>query len=307
MPAQATWPGRDGRIAFVKANQIYTIRPDGSGLSKRTYVGKNYRPEWSPSGQRIAYIHEPAAGVREIWMMRADGSNKTRITQGGNATAGPSWSPDGRWLAFADTNRTLVKVRTTAPFGTPEPILGCHVENICEDGPGPMEIDRTLAWSPDGTRIVFAGASPYSCVKALWMLNVATSELIFDREDVGSGCSTFNSLWSDLVWGPAGQWGFGQQQQVFDGPDDSSTAVYANIDYPGFYSPIIKTEYDGYAYDEDLASVHGDKSPAPSPSGRFMAFVNDTSGIAKIYIAKADGSSRRQLTYGYQPDWQRLS
>jgi Tol biopolymer transport system component len=38
-----------------------------------------------------------------------------------------------------------------------------------------------------------------------------------------------------------------------------------------------------------------------------MAFVNDTSGIAKIYIANADGSSRRQVTYGYQPDWQRLS
>ena len=50
-----------------------------------------------------------------------------------------------------------------------------------------------------------------------------------------------------------------------------------------------------------------DKSPAPSPSGRYMAFVNDTSGIAKIYIAKADGSSRRQLAYGDQPDWQRLS
>ena len=170
VPAQATWPGRDGRIAFVRANQIYTIRPDGTGLSKRTYVGKNYRPEWSPSGQRIAYIHESAAGVREVWVMRADGSAKTRITQGGNATAGPSWSPDGRWLAFADANGILVKVRTTAP-----------------------------------------------------------------------------------------------------------------------------------------ASVRGDKSPAPSPSGRYMAFVNDSSGIAKIYIAKADGSSRRQLTYGYQPDWQRLS
>ena len=83
MPAQATWPGRDGRIAFVKAGQIYTIRPDGTGLSKRTYVGKNFQPEWSPSGQRIAYLHEPAPGVREIWMMRADGSYKTRITQGG--------------------------------------------------------------------------------------------------------------------------------------------------------------------------------------------------------------------------------
>ena len=71
--------------------------------------------------------------------------------------------------------------------------------------------------------------------------------------------------------------------------------------------PTKTSWYDGYAYDEDLAAVRGDKSPAPSPSGRYMAFVNDTSGIAKIYIAKSDGSPRRQLTYGYQPDWQRLS
>jgi len=47
--------------------------------------------------------------------------------------------------------------------------------------------------------------------------------------------------------------------------------------------------------------------PGAIAIGRYMAFVKDTSGIAKIYIAKSDGSSRRQLTYGYQPDWQRLS
>ena len=305
LPAQATWPGGDGRIAFVRANQIYTIRPDGSGLAKRTFVGKNYRPEWSPSGRRIAYIHEPAAGVREVWVMRADGSDKTRITRGGNATAGPSWSPDGRWLAFADTNNTLVKVRTTAPFGTPSAILGCF--ESCEDGPQqPVGVDRTFAWSPDGTRIVFAGGSPYSCDKALWMLNVATGELTVDRQARGSGCGPLNIIWSDLVWGPAGQWGFGVQIETFDGPMDS-TVVYANIEYAGFDSPIIKAGYDGYADDEALASVRGDKSPAPSPSGRYMAFVNDSSGIARIYVARADGSSRRQITYGYQPDWQRLS
>ena len=88
---------------------------------------------------------------------------------------------------------------------------------------------------------------------------------------------------------------------------EGSTAVYANIEYPGFASPIATTEYGGYAPGEVLPSIRGDKSPAPSPSGRYMAFVNDLSGIAKIYIAKADGSSRRQLTYGSQPDWQRLS
>jgi len=82
VPAQATWPGSDGRIAFVKAGQIYTIRPDATGLSKRTFVGKNYRPEWSPSGQRIAYIHEPAAGVREIYIAEAVGSSRRQVTYG---------------------------------------------------------------------------------------------------------------------------------------------------------------------------------------------------------------------------------
>jgi len=131
---------------FVKANQIYTIRPDGTGLAKRNYVGKNYRPEWSPSGRRIAYIHEPADGVREVWVMRADGSNKTRITQGGNATAGPSWSPDGRWLAFADAIHTLVRVRTTAPFGTPESFIGCYVDvprDCDEESGGPSQCGPT--------------------------------------------------------------------------------------------------------------------------------------------------------------------
>ena len=110
-------------------------------------------------------------------------------------------------------------------------------------------------------------------------------------------------LWSDLVWGPAGQWGFGFQAQNGN-YDGDGFLVYAHIDYPGFSSPFVeKIQEPG----QSLASVRGDKSPAPSPSGRYMAFVNDTSGIAKIYIAKADGSSRRQLTYGYQPDWQRLS
>jgi hypothetical protein len=310
VPAQATWPGRDGRIAFVRANQIYTIRPDGSGLAKRTFVGKNYRPEWSPSGRRIAYIHEPADGVREVWVMRADGSDKTRITRGGNATAGPSWSPDGRWLAFADQG--MRKVRTTAPFGTPEPFIGCYVDlpthdpdGDCDEesgGPHRVGVTGTLAWSPDGSRIVFATGSPLNCDKALSMLDVATGELTLDRQDGCSAGPNFELIYSDLVWGPAGQWGFGFQAQ---NPNDveGGMLAYAHIDYPGFYSPFVMIQTPG---EHDVATVGGDKSPAPSPSGRYMAFVNDTSGIAKIYIANAAGSSRRQLTYGYQPDWQRL-
>jgi hypothetical protein len=38
-----------------------------------------------------------------------------------------------------------------------------------------------------------------------------------------------------------------------------------------------------------------------------MAFVNDTSGIAKNLSPKPTAAHASELTYGYQPDWQRLS
>jgi len=53
-PAEATFTGTDGRIAFVRSNQIYTIAPSGGTATKLTSTGKNYRPEWSPDGTRIA-------------------------------------------------------------------------------------------------------------------------------------------------------------------------------------------------------------------------------------------------------------
>jgi hypothetical protein len=35
-----------------------------------------------------------------------------------------------------------------------------------------------------------------------------------------------------------------------------------------------------------------------------MAFTNANSGVAKVYIATVDGSGRRVVTNGYQPDLQ---
>ena len=85
------------------------------------------------------------------------------------------------------------------------------------------------------------------------------------------------SIYSDLVWGPAGQWGFGFQAQNTNDVEGGMLA-YAQIDHAGFSSPFVMIQTDGY----NLACVRGDKSPARSPSGRYLAFVNDTSGIARI-------------------------
>ena len=100
-PAGAAYAGGDGRLAFVRAKQIYTVTPAGGAVKQLTYAGRNVRPKWSPNGKRIAYVHETATGAKDVWVMAANGSNKQQVTRVGNVTAAPSWSPDGRWLAFA--------------------------------------------------------------------------------------------------------------------------------------------------------------------------------------------------------------
>ena len=106
-PAIASFPGRNGRIAFStdfsNRPQIYTIKPDGTGSRRLTNVPAGSAAgsaNWSPDGTRIAFT----IGVRQgeemvdnrIWVMDADGSNKQQLTdQPGFVDQGPSWSPDG--------------------------------------------------------------------------------------------------------------------------------------------------------------------------------------------------------------------
>ena len=57
-PAYATFPGRNGLIAFqVQTDagiQIYTVRPSGHNLRQITHVsGDAVRPDWSPDGRQI--------------------------------------------------------------------------------------------------------------------------------------------------------------------------------------------------------------------------------------------------------------
>src|SRR5579859_1360281 len=59
----------------------------------------------SPDGQRVAFvvttIDERKLEYRSsIWMVSSEGGEAKRFTAGPANTYSPSWSPDGRWLAF---------------------------------------------------------------------------------------------------------------------------------------------------------------------------------------------------------------
>jgi TolB protein len=285
--ASGTYPGGDGKIAFVRSNQIYTINADGTGLKQLTTGAKNYRPKWSPNGQRIAYVHETIDGYKDIWLMSATGGSKTQLTRLGTVTEA-SWSPDGRFIAFGGTDPTwgtaLYKIATTAPTGNPVPLLGYDTNSgCCSDDPSErhvIPVDRFVAWSPDGTRIALLNHADGQFDDAIWMYYPATGE---NRQLIATGadCCGYND-WSDLTWGPANQFGYADivQEPEFD------------ITYPS------TIRYPGYI------GKKGDAAPAPAPANVRLALVNASSGTARIYIQRVNGTSRRLLTTGYQPDWQ---
>ena len=63
------------------------------------------KPRISPDGQRVAFVvttideqkHEYRSS---IWVVPTAGGEARRLTMGPASTHSPSWSPDGRWLAF---------------------------------------------------------------------------------------------------------------------------------------------------------------------------------------------------------------
>jgi Tol biopolymer transport system component len=91
-----------GRIAFVSFrggnNDIYVIRPDGTGLINVTNNPASDRlPAWSPDGSMIAF-RSTRDGNQEIYVMNDDGSNVVRLTFDAAVDTSPSWTRDGRVL-----------------------------------------------------------------------------------------------------------------------------------------------------------------------------------------------------------------
>ena len=121
-----TW-SPDGKLILFASDkngtvQLYTVRPDGSRLTKITNLPAiRGRSDWSSDGQYIVtYSGEP--WKRELFIMNADGSNVRQLTPSGGNSQGPSFSPDGKWVAF------------TAYFDHYNEDNGCEIYIIRTDG-----------------------------------------------------------------------------------------------------------------------------------------------------------------------------
>ena len=88
--------------------EIYHYGENPTNLSGNPAV--DTQPSWSLDGSRIAFVSD-RDGNREVYMMNADGTEQTNLTQNAASDeSSPSWSPDGNRIAFEsdrDGNREV--------------------------------------------------------------------------------------------------------------------------------------------------------------------------------------------------------
>lgn len=148
------WSPDGRRIAFTNQNfqdpspagtQVWVMNADGTNRVRLTALPQGAGwPAWSRDG-KIAF--GTATGVYEgdIYVMDADGSDISVLTNDVGRESDPKWSPDGRRIVY-NTNRALFVIDAD----------GTNRTQLTSPPPGPWSYhDFGPGWSPDGKWIVF--------------------------------------------------------------------------------------------------------------------------------------------------------
>ena len=89
-----------------KSRDVWVYEWERDTLTRLTFAGEtNAYPSWTPDGQRIVYSSQEKGGALNLGWIRADGAgNAQRLAESKNNQYARSWRPDGKVLAFRQTN-----------------------------------------------------------------------------------------------------------------------------------------------------------------------------------------------------------
>lgn len=222
-------------------------------------------PDWSPDGQTIVYIssRDPQRQNFAVHAMNADGSNPRVLIPAteNSMNLSPRFSPDGKKIAF-HTNRDG------------------NMEIYVADADGRNQVNLTKSstneaapsWSPDGKQIVFASDRGGSYGIYLMDADGSNVRLVFDSPN-------------ELDFRPSFS-------------PDGKRILFANHPLPGSDAVLALIDPDG----SNLRFIT--QPPEQASHARWLdnetivfSWRPNELSLWQLYLIKADGSGRRQLTF----------
>jgi Tol biopolymer transport system component len=258
------------RIVFSRANDIFTMNPDGSDWVRVTNDGNSSLPYWLYSKTKIGFVR--LSGVTVLLnIMNPDGSNVQTVL----SKPAPARITDIR----AKPNSSILSAFVRqGSYG---------VLNLIDTTSSSIQIGETDgegSWSPDGTKYTFPARIQGNA--GMWN-DDAFATLLYKDDFINLAGELTQSQNSAPVWSP-----------------DGNSVLYADgsSSASGVSSPITQGIY---LFNEASGTAKQltngvDTFPIWSPDGTQFGFVRQSStpNAVDFYEANADGTNVRKVLDG---------
>lgn len=273
--AHASYPGANGRIAFVQGPDIYTINPDGSGVKQLTNLGPDsfaFWESWSPDGKQIVFNEfRPPDFLGQLWLMNADGSNQRLLLADTHFDdERPSFTPNGNSVIFTRCRLDLPDTCSLYQID-----LGGGLTAITNFELGIVDLN-----------------GKYSARGSLAFISVAREGIFCAIYLAGDSSAGPSRITPAELWARQPDWS----------PDGKKLAFSTHCSNPQNEEIWVVNAEGNSAHqltkngNDYFAGPH-DFDPSWSPQGDDIVFERDAPDFSSssIVVMKADGSNRKEL------------